>query len=410
MKRIGIDQVLTWLALLGGIGLWLWSLLAQLPSPHLYLLPAVLLAAGMFLSHREHARWYARHERYMEELKAAMAEYQTLSTVAMEHADRQFTALEQEMEDARGLIRDAVQKLSGSLTGLESQSTDQRQVLKSLIDEMLEMTGADDNSKAAEQAGLQRFFDETNTLIAEFTRKMTELREVSTGIAASFEDMRGQVGRITATLNDVSDITKQTDLLALNAAIEAARAGEAGRGFAVVADEVRKLAARTGGFNSEIRQALEGMLGSLQAVSAQVAQATQMDMSLAEKSQETLQELGTEMLGLTEKAREHSRHISAVTEQMHRLTQEGVLAMQFEDIVSQMMERISRKTLNAGQFLHSFVTLHQDPNETDGLQRFRTRSQRLLSLMVESQVELDRIQPAGKAPGQPSASADIELF
>jgi methyl-accepting chemotaxis protein len=410
MKRIGIDQVLTWLALLGGVGLWLWSLLAQPPSPHLYLLPAILLAMGMFLSHREHARWYARHKRYMEELTAAMAEYQTLSSEAMDHADRQFRALEQEMEDARRLIRDAVQKLSGSLTGLESQSTDQRQVLKSLIDEMLEMAGGEDSNQAAEQAGLQRFFDETNALIAEFTTKMNELRSVSSGIAASFEEMQGQVGRITATLNDVGDITKQTDLLALNAAIEAARAGEAGRGFAVVADEVRKLAARTGGFNSEIRQALEGMLGSLKSVGAQVAQATQTDMSLVEKSQETIQQLGTEMLELTEKARAHSHHITEVTEQMHRLTQEGVLAMQFEDIVSQMMERINRKTLNAGQFLHAFVTLHHDKDATDGLQRFKTRSQRLLALMVDSQVELDRIQPAAKSPGQQSAASDIELF
>jgi methyl-accepting chemotaxis protein len=409
MKRIGIDQVLTWLALLGGIGLWLWSLLAQLPTPHFYLLPAVLLAAGMFLSHREHARWYARHGRYMEELKAAMAEYQTLSTVAMEHADRQFTALEQEMEDARGLIRDAVQKLSGSLTGLESQSTDQRQVLKSLIDEMLEMTGTDDSHAAAEQAGLQRFFDETNTLIAEFTRKMTELREVSTGIAASFEGMRGQVGRITATLNDVSDITKQTDLLALNAAIEAARAGEAGRGFAVVADEVRKLAARTGGFNSEIREALKGMLVSLEDVGVRVAQATQTDMSVAEKSKETLQGLGHEMLDLTEKARAHSRHITEVTEQMHHLTQEGVLAMQFEDIVSQMMERINQKTLNVSEYLHAFLNLHQDRDETDGLQRFRKRSQRLVALMTESQIKLDSIR-SPHSTGQVADDSAIELF
>jgi methyl-accepting chemotaxis protein len=407
MKRI--DQVLIWFALLAGVALWLWSLLAQIPSPHFYLLPTVLLAGALLLSRREQARGRTQQGRYMDELTAAMAEYQTLSTEAMDHADRQFRALEQEMEDARHLIRDAVQKLSGSLTGLESQSTDQRQVLKSLIDEMLEMTGADDNSKAAEQAGLQRFFDETNTLIAEFSSKMNELRSVSTGIATSFEEMQGQVARITTTLDDVGDITKQTDLLALNAAIEAARAGEAGRGFAVVADEVRKLAARTGGFNSEIRHALEGMLGSLQAVGAQVAQATKTDMSLVEKSQETIRQLGEEMLELTEKARAHSHHITEVTEQMHRLTQEGVLAMQFEDIVTQMMERISRKTLNAGQFLHAFVTLHHDKDAADGLQRFKTRSQRLIGLMVDSHAALDNIQPAGQTARHDNAS-NVELF
>ena len=406
MKRI--DDLLIWAALAMGGGFWLVSAFFTPLSPHLLILPLLLTLGAIIYERRSHTASKARQERYAAELSQVMAEYSTLSTVAMEHAERQFTALENEMEDARRIIRESVMKLSGSLTGLEAQSTDQRQVLKSLIDEMLEMTGSEDG-KAYEQVSLQRFFDETNHLIAEFSAKMNELKSVSEGIATSFEDMRGQVGRITATLDDVSDITKQTDLLALNAAIEAARAGEAGRGFAVVADEVRKLAARTGGFNSEIREALKGMLVSLEDVGVRVAQATRTDMSVAEKSKETLQGLGSEMLDLTEKARAHSRHITEVTEQMHRLTQEGVLAMQFEDIVSQMMERINQKTLNVSEYLHAFLGLHQDRDEKDGLQRFRKRSQQLVALMAASQTKLDTIQ-SPRSTGHVAAEDAIELF
>lgn len=406
MKRI--DDLMILAAVVLGGGYWFAGAFGTPLSPHFVILPIVLTLGAVFYARRTHAVSKMQQERYATELSQVMAEYSTLSTVAMEHAERQFTALENEMEDARRIIRDSVSKLSGSLTGLEAQSSDQRQVLKSLIDEMLEMTGSEEG-KAYEQVSLQRFFDETNHLIAEFSTKMNELKSVSEGIATSFADMRSQVGRITATLDDVSDITKQTDLLALNAAIEAARAGEAGRGFAVVADEVRKLAARTGGFNSEIRQALTGMLASLEEVGVRVAQATQTDMSVAEKSKETLQDLGHEMLDLTEKARAHSRHITEVTEQMHRLTQEGVLAMQFEDIVSQMMERINRKTLNVSEYLHAFLSLHQDRDEADGLQRFRKRSQRLVTLMAESQIKLDSIQ-SPRSSGRMADQDAIELF
>jgi methyl-accepting chemotaxis protein len=269
---------------------------------------------------------------------------------------------------------------------------------------MLEMTGSGDDN--AQQAGLQHFFGETNALIAEFVAKMNELKASSVGIATIFEEMQGQVTNITACLDDVSAITKQTDLLALNAAIEAARAGEAGRGFAVVADEVRKLAARTGGFNSEIRQALNGILKSLQEVGSRVADATRVDLTIADKSKETLAGLGDDMLGLTEKARVHSQHITEVTEKMHRLTQEGVLAMQFEDVVTQMMNRISQKMLIVSHYLHAFLSLHQDQGETDGLQRFKTRSARLIELLVDSQVDLEAIG----ANSSTAQSQSVELF
>ncbi len=406
MKRI--DDLLIWAALAVGAALWLLGQFTGGLSIHLFLLPVALLGGAVAFSRRERGRWQTRQSTYMADLTQVMAEYHALSNQAMAHAETQFSSLEQEMEEAQRIIRESVSKLSGSLTGLQAQSTDQRQVLKSLIDEMLDMTGSDDN-QAQEQAGFQRFFDETNHLIAEFVAKMAELTAVSVGVAASFQDMQGQVGHITSTLDGVSDITKQTDLLALNAAIEAARAGEAGRGFAVVADEVRKLAARTGGFNTEIRQALGGMLESLRDVGARVALATQTDLSVAENSKETLHELGQEMLRLTEKAREHSRHITKVTEQMHRLTQEGVLAMQFEDIVTQMMNRISQKTLNVGQYLHAFIGLHQDQGETDGLQRFKLRSQRLLSLMVDSHLKLESMQSPLGASGRDETQA-VELF
>ena len=392
------------------LGLWIAAQMTGPLSMHWFLLLAVTLAAASLFSLDQRRRWKARQQGYITELNAVMSEYNTLSTEAMAHAEMQFTSLEQEMLEAQGIIRDSVNKLSGSLTGLESQSSDQRQILRSLIDEMLQMTGSD-NVEVQKQAGLQRFFDETNALIGEFVSKMDQLRSTSAGVAISFEQIQSQAGQITNTLNDISGITKQTDLLALNAAIEAARAGEAGRGFAVVADEVRKLAARTGEFNVDIRQALGGILQSLQEVGVRVTSATNIDMSIAEQSRATLSELGEELLTLTQTARQHSDHITEVTEKMHSLTQEGVMAMQFEDIVTQMMSRISQRTLNVGEYMHAFLNLHHDQGQTDGLQRFRQRSQRLIELLVNSHVKADalRAHSITKSPGG-NDDGDIELF
>ena len=407
MKRI--DDLLIWLTAASALGLWFWSMAVGPVSAHFFGVLAGLITATSLLSLSERKRWKSRQKSHFVELQEVMSEYQVLSDEAMAHAELQFTSLENDMRDAQEIIRASVNKISGSLTGLESQSSDQRQILRSLIDQMLQMTTSEHN-QAQGQVSLQRFFDETNVLIAEFVSKMSQLQTTSQGIAHSFELMQTKVSTITRSLNDIAGITKQTDLLALNAAIEAARAGDAGRGFAVVADEVRNLAARTGEFNVDIRNSLTEIVNSLQEVGVRIADATNIDMSLAEKSRSTLHELGTELLELTGKARSHSDHITAITEQMHSLTQEGVMAMQFEDIVTQMMTRISQRTINVGEYMHAFLALQHD-NESDGLQRFRTRSQKLVELLVNSHVKGDAIKSSSAGShAKDNSDGDIELF
>ncbi len=406
MKRI--DDTLIFLSVITGICLWAWSLAFDEISTSAFLIPTVMVAGAMIFSRHERSNWKQRQRSRMDELSDVMNEYNTLSTDAMELGQKQFAALETEMDAAQTIIKEAVGKISGSLTGLETQSSNQREVLGTLIDEMLQVSGGD--SSTIQQAGLQRFFDETKTLISEFESKMSELKDGSESISIKFLDMQQRVSKITNCLNDVSDITKQTDLLALNAAIEAARAGEAGRGFAVVADEVRKLATRTGGFNNEIRVALDEIVKSLAEVGEQIRRTTAVDMTVADKSKETLGGLGEEMIALAEKARLHSRHITDVTGKIQQLTQEGVLAMQFEDIVTQMMTRISQKTLITSRYLNAFLSLHHDNSEQDGLLRFKNRSKKLVELLVESQQHIHEMNASGPTAGANTQAQEIELF
>jgi len=404
MKRL--DDQLAWVAIVVAVALGGWGSLAGQVPPYALFALAALIGVSRYFSYQGRGLWLAQHQARMAELEAAMTEYQRLSDQAMHYAELQFASLEQEMGSAKQVIRDSVEKLYGSLTGLQSESSDQRKVLSSLIDEMLSMTGSAENLDQG--AGLQRFFDETNALIKEFVLKIRELQDNGTEISHSFNSMHAQVERITRLLDDVTIITKQTDLLSLNAAIEAARAGEAGRGFAVVADEVRKLAARTSEFNDEIRSTLADIKSSMDVVGSNVARATATDLSVAEHSQENLAGLGGELMELTDKARQHSRDITEVTEKIQNLTREGVMAMQFEDIVTQMMGRITSKTLSLGGFLHGYMRLHHDRDESNGVQRFNIRIQGLNALLAESQAVAVTVSPA--IAGQGATGQDIELF
>ena len=404
--RKRIDDVILGIALaltLGGFASFLWS---GITAP--WILPgiAALIAAAMSMAWRERQNWKQRQQTRFADLEVVMGQYEKLAESAMVVADARIKDLEQEINEARQLIRHAMDKLSGSLTGLQSQSSDQRAMLHQLVDEMLQLASDDDAREQGNQ-GLQRFFNETHGLIGEFVDKMTRLRGGSERIAAEFEQMRTEVAAISKLLDDVAQITKQTDLLALNAAIEAARAGEAGHGFAVVADEVRKLAARTDSFSSQIRGALSDIVTTIHKVGVTVHEATTMDLSVAERSQENVNRLMQEMTEMSHSAGAQSRQITEISERIHSLVREGVLSMQFEDIVGQMLTRITEQTLNVGQFLHALLELHNDRDQSDGPLRFRRRIERLQAL-----IDTTKAQSKGESTltTQLNQGGDIDLF
>ena len=80
--------------------------------------------------------------------------------------------------------------------------------------------------------------------------------QLTSGKMAELGESAKKIGKVTATITEISE---QTNLLALNATIEASRAGEAGKGFAVVANEIKELARQTATATVDIRNQIEEM-------------------------------------------------------------------------------------------------------------------------------------------------------
>jgi len=320
-------------------------------------LALLCLVSSVFYGRLARRGWQKRQLARYQEIERAVRGYDAQTTEVIVESELQFERLRASLGQVSSVIQNATSRLTGSLTGLQAESGSQREMLRELVEELLVLVSSNEQEEQA--AGIKKFTGETQQMIDRFVDTVQDLKSSSDRMATTFSDMHEQVDAASQLLNDVNTITAQTDLLALNAAIEAARAGDAGRGFAVVADEVRSLAKRTSQFSAQIRSLLGDIEASISSVNASVEQATNTDLSVASQSKGNVAAMWQEIETLNGRANDQSSHIAEISEKIHGLVMEGVVSLQFEDIVSQLIQQIRHRSDMIERYLHGFAEIQR---------------------------------------------------
>lgn len=103
-----------------------------------------------------------------------------------------------------------------------------------------------------------------------FEQSMKDIAETIQESVESANVFLTESEKIKTILEEINDISAQTNLLSLNASIEAARAGEEGKGFAVVAEEVRILSVQSQANASKIQEILNPFSDAIQELADRV--------------------------------------------------------------------------------------------------------------------------------------------
>ncbi len=305
----------------------------------------------------------------------------------------------QELDRAKGLLQDASTELMHSFHKLSDDTIAQQDRVQALL---TSMSGA-----AAEQGGeglnVSAFVAQTAAVLQRFTEVLVHFSKQSITISYKIDDMVDHMDRIFDLVSQVDSIAEETNILAINAALEAARAGEAGKGFKVVASEVRMLSRDTKALNEEIGSQVDAartVIGDVREAARQIAS---QDMSLALNAKGGVDDMLGQLEGMDREVSKTLDELGEFTNRVGRSTDAAIRSMQFEDMVTQILEHVKEKA----QGLREVLPRARD-NATAAAAR---RSKEPYMRLVREALREASVETAHRAVEQESMDAgDIELF
>lgn len=104
-----------------------------------------------------------------------------------------------------------------------------------------------------------------------------------------FQTLSAQTQNISKLIDNIQNISEQTNLLSFNASIEAAHAGTAGAGFRIIANEVKKLSASTKQATEEILNNVNILYNSIADIESETKKNTENLNALSKEADGTLE-------------------------------------------------------------------------------------------------------------------------
>ncbi len=270
-----------------------------------------------------------------EEEAGSILQAGAISPERKQDMELQFSAVRSEVQQVKGLLEDAIEKLNQNFTALEAGTRAQRDIIGDVTSD----------SSVSEEEGdgpidFERFAMETKKLMEELVENIVHTSKHSMRLVEKLEDVTALVQNILRDVGGVDSIAEQTKVLAINATIEAARAGTAGRGFAVVASEVRQLSNHSKAFGMRIVKHVQEIREAIERAEKSTNDLASKDMNFVLQSKRETDKMMKGLNELHQKMVEGVDSVSTISAQITNNVGSAITALQFEDLVRQLLDGV----------------------------------------------------------------------
>jgi methyl-accepting chemotaxis protein len=237
-----------------------------------------------------------------------------------------------DLERARTMVRDATARLGRSFDSLQQAAEAQRTALQSVASAFYD----------GEHGG-RSFAASTEALMRQFVDEVVRVSRDSVRIIDQLADLSARVSGIVVSADAIDGLARETRFIAFNARIETHRAGDAGRTFKVVADEVKRLANASATLSNQIRQ-------NVSECNQQLAQVHKTSTGLASHDLSRAIESHRGLSGAIGKLDAVNQELDIMLETVSKSVSEAVRALQFEDMVTQILNATVQRVERMSEF------------------------------------------------------------
>lgn len=303
--------------------------------------------------------WMSRHYRTTVAARVAAARLEAEQRQRTAAARQQVQGLEQvcgevlpilakQVEVARSQSEDAITTLTARFSGI--------------VNDLDKALAASHSASGEESGGALDVLRHSERELATVIKYLKSALVSRSEMLAAVRGLTSYNDELKNMATEVAAIAAQTNLLALNAAIEAARAGEAGRGFAVVADEVRKLSSLSSETGKRMANKVEVINAAIQSVSSAAESSAVHDQEAVNDSEQAIEGVLSSFNGLTSQLTQSSEVLRAESIVIHNKIADSLVALQFQDRVSQILVHV-RANLDE---LHQELGRYQQARNSHG--------------------------------------------
>lgn len=255
---------------------------------------------------------------------------------------------EKQINNVVGQIKGAIGEMSSKFSALSSN-------LDAAVHSSQKSTEEVKLDSGQASISISEIFYQTENELGNVLTVLSETQESKRKLVEKFKDFKEFTKQLGEMSDEVATNARMTNILSLNARVEAARSDTNGQGFAVVAQEVRDLAISSAKIGERIADLVSSFDSGMESVIEMAEKNAEEDVKTLKSSKETIINVMEKFKAITESMAKGAKDMHETGQHIQSEISDVLIALQFQDRVSQILENISE----------NMTTLQQQGNEDE---------------------------------------------